>query len=520
MTIAGVTGTAWGQTESLPPPEAGADAGAGGDDGATRLGEVVVHGRAEDLLGIAASPSQGAIGAVDLEDIPLLRRGELLETVPGMVVTQHSGDGKANQYFLRGENLDHGTDFAFSVDGVPVNLRTHAHGQGYSDLNFMIPELVDAIEYKKGPFFAEVGDFSGAGAADIRLVDRLPQSILGAEVGMFGFVRALVAESPRVGSGNLLFALEYNHTDGPWDLPEASNRFNGVLRASWGDPVDHFRVTAGVYAAPDWHATDQVPQRAVDAGLIGRFGTLDTSDGGNTGRGSLAFAFRHDGAGASTRLDLYAVYCRLNLYSNFTYFLDDPVNGDQFEQVDERLVTGARLEQTWRRPWWHLDVENSLGLELRNDYIPEVALYHTRDRELVAVRSDDRVEEFSAGIYARSSVRWTSWFRTLLGLRADIFGVDVHSDTAANSGSDASAIVNPKASFVFGPWAQTELYADIGTGFHSNDARGVTLTVGPDPDQPPGKVPLLARTFGADRFEFLERTRIGRAEGRRQRVRQ
>jgi hypothetical protein len=200
----------------------------------TRMPEVIVRGRAEDLLGSAVSASQGAIGAVDLEDMPLLRRGELMETVPGMVVTQHSGDGKANQYFLRGFNLDHGTDFAFSVDGVPVNLRTHAHGQGYSDLNFMIPELVARIDFKKGPFYAEVGDFSGSGAADIHVVSKLPQSIANAQVGMFGFVRALVADSPALGPGNLLYALEYNHYDGPWDLAEASNRFNGFLRYHWG----------------------------------------------------------------------------------------------------------------------------------------------------------------------------------------------------------------------------------------------------------------------------------------------
>ncbi|HEY6476758.1 MAG TPA: TonB-dependent receptor plug domain-containing protein, partial [Polyangia bacterium] len=251
--------------------------------------EVVVHGRAEDLLGNALSASQGAVGEIDLEDLPLLRRGELLETVPGLVVTQHSGDGKANQYFLRGFNLDHGTDFAFSVDGVPVNLPSHAHGQGYSDLNFLIPELVEEIVFKKGPFYPEVGDFSGAGAANIRLVNTLPEGIANLQVGQFGYARALLAESPTLGPGTLLYAFEYNHYDGPWDVPENSNRYNALLRYHWDRGRDDYTLTASAYWAPQWHSTDQVAQRAVDVGLIGRFGAIDPTDGGNTGRAALAF---------------------------------------------------------------------------------------------------------------------------------------------------------------------------------------------------------------------------------------
>jgi hypothetical protein len=483
LLLAAIPVTSWAQ-----------DAGPAVGDGAeaTQLPEVVVHGRAEDLLGNAVSASQGAIGRVDLEDKPLLRRGELLETVPGTVITQHSGDGKANQYFLRGFNLDHGTDFAFSVDGVPVNLRTHAHGQGYTDLNFMIPELVETIEYKKGPFYAEVGDFSGSGAADVRLLHRLPEGIANAQVGMFGHVRALLADSPTLGSGNLLYGLEYAHYDGPWDLKENSNRVNGLLRYSWGDSEDQLRLTGGVYAAPQWHATDQVARRAVDSGLISRFGSLDTSDGGNTGRGSLYFDWTHNDGDNSTKLNLYGTYYRLNLYSNFTYFLDDPVNGDQFEQLDERFVSGGELRRTWRDTWGGFPVESTVGLQLRNDYIPTVSLRHTRSRELVSVTSDDRVEEFSAGAFATNQIRWTGWFRTAIGLRADLYAIDVNNDTGASSGSKAAAIVNPKASLTFGPWAKTELYLDFGTGFHSNDARGVTLM------SPAGQVPLLVRTIGAE----------------------
>ena len=346
---------------------------------ATEMPEVVVRGRAEDLLGVALSASQGAIGAADMEDLPLLRRGELLETVPGMVVTQHSGDGKANQYFLRGFNLDHGTDFAFSVDGVPVNLPSHAHGQGYSDLNFVIPELVDYMDFKKGPFYAEVGDFSGSGAADIHLVNTLRQGTLNLQGGEFGYVRALAAASPVVGPGTLLYAFEYNHYNGPWVLPESSNRFNGLLRYHWAAAKDQFNVTAGVYAAPEWHSTDQVAQRARCGDTISRFGSLDPTDGGNTGRGALSFNWTRNGDDSVTRLNLYGFYYRLNLFSNFTYFLVDPVNGDQFEQIDRRYVGGGDLKRIWDRKWFGKSVENTIGVQLRNDYIPESGLDYTAD---------------------------------------------------------------------------------------------------------------------------------------------
>ena len=320
---------------------------------------------------MATTSSEGAIGSVDLRDLPLLRRGELLETVPGMVVTQHSGDGKANQYFLRGFNLDHGTDFAFSVDHVPVNLPSHAHGQGYSDLNFLIPELIDSIDYKKGPFYSEVGDFSGAGAAEINLVNTLPHNILNVQAGMFDFVRILLAGSPKIGAGNLLYAFEYNHYDGPWNVPEHSNRFNGFLRYHLQNGDDELNITANAYYAPGWTSTDQVAQRAINEGVISRFGALDPSDGGKTGRYLLSLDWtRHEDYGA-TRLTVYGFYYDHSLFSNFTYFLDDPVHGDQFNQVDKRYVTGADLKQTWNQTWWGAKVENTAGWQVRNDYIPD-----------------------------------------------------------------------------------------------------------------------------------------------------
>jgi len=463
----------------------------------TELPEIDVVGRAEDLLGVATSSSEGSIGEVDVRDLPLLRRGELMETVPGMVVTQHSGDGKANQYFLRGFNLDHGTDFAFSVDDVPVNLPTHAHGQGYSDLNFLIPELIDSIDYKKGPFYAEAGDFSGAGAAGINLVNTLPHGILDLEGGMGDFARLLVADSPKLGAGNLLYAFEYNHYDGPWVVPERSNRFNLFLRYHQQNGDDQFNITANVYEAPDWTSTDQVAQRAINEGLISRFGALDPTDGGHTGRETLTFDWTRKEDYGTTRLTVYGFHYYLNLFSDFTYFLTDPVHGDQFNQVDHRFTSGAELQQNWNQEWWGMKVQNTLGLQVRNDYIPDSGLNHTEDREIVNVEVRDRVEEFSTGLFFDNHVQWTPWLRTDLGVRGDLYAIDVGSQEFGNSGNTTSGIFSPKLGLVFGPWDKMEFYANIGSGFHSNDARGVTISFDSD-HLPQDKVPLLVRSKGAE----------------------
>ena len=488
-----------GIVNDQPPVEPTVAGGLAVTSPPTEMPEVLVRGRAEDILGVAVGASQGAIGGADLKDLPLLRRGEIMETVPGLVVTQHSGDGKANQYFLRGFNLDHGTDFAFSVDDVPVNLPSHAHGQGYSDLNFMIPELVDFIEYRKGPFYPEIGDFSGSGAANVHLVNSLPKGTINLQGGMFGFVRGLVAASPTVGPGTLLYALEYNHYNGPWVVHEDSNRFNGFLRYHWSHSNDQYSLSAGVYAAPNWHSTDHVAQRAIEHGLISRFGALDPSDGGNTGRGALSFNWTRKHDNGATNLTLYGFYYRLNLFSNFTYFLDDPVNGDQFEQIDRRYVGGANLKRRWNQTWFGKDVENILGVQIRNDYLPLSGLDHTVKRQVIGVYIDDRIEEFTTGVYGNNQIQWTDWFRTNVGLRVDVFSIDVASNNRENSGSKTAAIVSPKASLIFGPWKKTEFYFNLGSGFHSNDARGVTATVAAtDVLAPVTKAPLLVRTKGVE----------------------
>ena len=459
---------------------------------------VVVVGRSDSLVGAAESASQGTVGATQLEERPLLRASEVLETVPGMIVTQHSGDGKANQYFLRGFNLDHGTDFATSVNGVPVNLPTHAHGQGYTDLNFMIPELVETVNYKKGVYYADQGDFSSAGAADLEYFHVLPTGIALAQVGMYDYYRTLLAGSPRVGPGNLLYAGELVYNDGPWDNPAHFRKGNGVLRYSVGGDQDGWSVTAMAYKAK-WDSTDQIAQHAVREGIIDRFGTLDDSDGGNSQRYSLSAEWHRTGENGLTRLVAYGYYYDLDLFSNFTYFLDDPVNGDQFEQKDSRWVGGLLASHSWQMTLGPVKMDNTVGAQFRIDTIHN-GLFHTVQRErLSTIRSDDIVETTGA-VYTETREQWAPWFRSIAGLRFDIVNFDVSSNTHQNSGNVTDTIPNPKLALIFGPWANTEFYLDGGLGYHSNDGRGVTTNVEPGSNPPVKVQPAdpLVRTYGAE----------------------
>jgi outer membrane receptor protein involved in Fe transport len=459
--------------------------------------EVEVVGTYETGVGSSDSASEGRVTARRIETRPALRPGEVLEYVPGVIITQHSGDGKANQYYLRGFNLDHGTDFSINVAGMPVNMPTHAHGQGYADLNFLIPELVSGIEYRKGPYYAEVGDFSAAGAANIEYANSLPHTIGSATLGEHDYKRGLLAGSPSVGGGTLLYGIEVVGQDGPWDNPENFRKFNSALRYSRGDRADGFSVTGMAYKA-EWDSTDQIPQRAVDRGLIDRFGTIDPTDGGETSRYSLSYEQHHDFGGGRAAVDVYAMRSRLDLWSNFTYFLDDPVNGDQFEQKESRTVLGLHPRVEFFNKLAGMDNIFKIGLQVRRDDIDPVALYHTVDRQVIGITRQDQVTETSVGIYAEETVHVTEKFRTIVGVRGDRYHFDVNSNIPQNSGKADDSIVSPKLSLIFGPWAKTEYFFNYGYGFHSNDARGTTITTDPGTGAPAGKVDPLVRSKGAE----------------------
>jgi hypothetical protein len=325
----------------------------------------------ESLTGIADAASQGAVVASQIELRPIARAADVLETIPGVVISQHSGEGKANQYYLRGFNLDHGTDFSTTVAGMPINLPTNAHGHGYTDLNFVIPELVSGIQYKKGPYFVEDGDFTTAGSANINYANVLEESIARVDGGSFDYTRALVAGSPRVGEGNLLYGLEAVYNNGPWVKGDNYRKFNGVLRYSVGDARNGFALTAMGYQGT-WDSTDQIPLRAVEDGQIPRLGTIDPSDGGETHRYSLSGEYQRSDATSVTRATVYAIDYELNLWSNFTYFLEHPDTGDQFEQADRRQVYGVKATHRWFAGMFGVDAENEVGFQGRFDDIGRV----------------------------------------------------------------------------------------------------------------------------------------------------
>jgi hypothetical protein len=504
---------------------------------------VNVQGRQDDLVGAANSATQGTVGAQELEDRPILRSGEVLETVPGLIITQHAGGGKANQYFLRGFNLDHGTDFAVFLDDMPLNLPSHAHGEGYSDMNAVIPELVQRVNYEKGPYYADVGNFGSAGSAHLEFFKTLPENFFQVEGGMNGYSRAVFGVSQKLGSGSLLFGGEAYYDDGPWTHPDGYAKFNGMLTYSQGDDARGFSITARGYHGK-WNSSDQIPVTATP--LVGFFGTLNPTDGGNSQRYSLQAEWHRERAKSKTKITVYGFYYDLDLFSDFTYYLDDPVKGDQFEQKDKRWVFGLDAHHTISSQWFGRKVENTLGLQVRNDWVRN-GLYRTENRErtdkndsnacsdepidacnsdpnLAAVLpADTDVNKFTdtmIGFYLENKIQWADKFRTVLAVRGDqaiynvtnltpsyvateLPGAPVVNFAAANSGTATKFLPEPKASLIFGPWSRTEFYLQGGFSFHSNDARGATQREEPiSPDNPfptaTSRIPALVPTKGAE----------------------
>ncbi|WP_426344906.1 TonB-dependent receptor [Pseudoduganella sp. R-32] len=428
---------------------------------------VLVEGARASQLGVADSAGMGSVLQRQLEARTIYRPGELLEATPGLVASQHSGEGKANQFYLRGFNLDHGTDLRTTVDGMPVNQRSHAHGQGWTDLNFIIPELVARLDYSKGPYNASNGDFSSAGATAINYSSRLPQDQASATAGQNGYGRALLAGSRESGDkGSLLYAVEAVHNDGPWTRGDNYRKLNAVLRYSEGFANNGYTITAMAYRGA-WNATDQIPQRAVDNGLLGRFDGIDLTDGGQARRFSLSAAWARSDDKQTTRANAYVINNRLELFSNFTYFLDDPLHGDQFAQPDRRVTSGFDVSHSWHDHMDDMAWSTTLGLQAQNDNIFN-ALQHTQARQVLATVRADHIVETSAALYLQQRLRVTPWLRGEAGARLDRYRFGVGQARAGDT------LASPGISLAFGPWERTEFYLNAGRGFHSNDARGVT----------------------------------------------
>jgi len=459
------------------------------------LDTVRVSSRAQ--LGEAGSASEGEVGVERLALRPLLRPAELLEAMPGMTVTQHSGDGKANQYFLRGYNLDHGSDFATFVLGMPVNMASHAHGQGYMDLNFLIPELVESLRYRKGALAAEDGDFATTGASRIGYMSEIDRPFAQVTAGPYGYQRALAAGSAAAGGGwTLLGAVEGSRYDGPWDQPEDLHRRNAVLRLTRGDERNGAHVDLLSYSA-GWRASEHVPQRAIDSGEIGRYGTLSPNDGGRTHRHSLSGGFAYNQGTGQWTADAWLIDYGLNLFSAPSGFINGP-DGDQHEQADHRKLWGGSLKHQLPAAWLPAGQQLSWGLQWRHDRIGTLGLYDTVDRVRTRTVREDRVSQDSAGVFVELGSRWTDWLRSTVGGRWDTMRATITPTggefNMGNGGKARQSQFSPKLGLIARVAADTEVYLHWARAFRSNDARGATTTVSPADGSATDPLPLLART--------------------------
>ena len=453
------------------------------------------------MLGIADSANEGAVGQAQIGNRVFARTGEVLEVVPGLIVSQHSGEGKANQYFLRGFNLDHGLDFKLSLDGMPINQRSHAHGQGWADLNFIIPELISSIHYRKGPYYAAEGDFANAGSANIFYSDKIDKGLASFGLGQNGYYRTLLANAPKFHDGNMLYALELSHYNGPWDTPDNYRKYNGILRYSEGTSANGFNLTAMAYSGK-WNSTDQIPFNDYKQGLISRWGSMDTSSGANANRYSLSGEWRRADASGTWLAQAYVIQNFLDLYSNFEYTATS-----QFNQRDSRVTSGLNVARSWDVKGLGKEATNTLGIQIQNDNIHNGLQGTTRRvnnncsgldgnlEKIIAQCRTDHIKQSSLGLYAENHVHWNDWFRTVAGLRGDYFrfnNLGLTSSTGVNNTATVNDfITSPKLNVVFGPWTRTEYYYSVGNGYHSNDARGVTAGSGIRSNG-------LVRTFGQE----------------------
>ena len=441
-----------------------------------QTGDVIyVYGRGEKRIGEAIAASEGGVAGADLEIRPLLRPGEILEATPGLIATQHSGGGKANQFFLRGFNLDHGTDYSVYVDDMPMNFRTHGHGQGYLDVNGLIPEAVERVDYRKGPYRADTGDFSFVGSSFITTKDRV-EPFAKAEIGSYGYRRFVAGASTRVGNGDLIAIGQAKFNDGPWELPEDFDGYMGLVKYSAPIGDGDFQLSLNTYNAT-WAPTEQLPERVVGTDLCeDRYCALDTTLRGSTERQILTANYQSD----DWRITGYVQHYDWSLLSNFTYFLDDPVNGDQLNQYDALWTYGGRIER-------NIDLADTLslriGTELRHDAISRVGLDETIDGVKEFTVGAFSVDESSAGLYAEAIWRPLERLMVIGGMRGDWYRFDTEGleGAASWSGLAKDHVFSPKIGLTYEVADGIALYANYGEGFHSNDSRGVTAPVDPAP---------------------------------------
>lgn len=461
-----------------------------------------------------SAATEQTIRAKDLELRPTSTPSDILRLAPGLVIAQHAGGGKADQIFLRGFDADHGTDVAIFVDGIPVNMVSHAHGQGYADLHWLIPETVDRVEVYKGPYFVQFGDIATAGAVNIVTKRRDKDTTFTITGGSFDTQRYLSILSPPEGTPLAPYiAFEGYHNNGPFDNPNNLNRFNLFTKFIILSSATSNLSFLGTLFKSYWNASGQIPAREVRAGRLGRFDSEDNSEGGKTERQNLNLVYNYADTQQSFNAQVWTSWYRLNLFSNFTFFKDDPVNGDGIEQADKRFLGGTYLSYRRSYALFEIPTETLVGFSSRSDYV-QVGLFHDKKRHHLSTTRRSLVDQTNLAWYAQQEFRPTSWLRAQIGTRLDKFFFDVrHIGGTASpiSGSDEGFIANPKVNIILSPfsdnaWAKrSEIYLNFGGGYHSNDARDVIAN--------PGKT-TLPRVLGGElgfRTKLLDRLDMGLA---------
>jgi outer membrane receptor protein involved in Fe transport len=472
------------------------------DSADTDIEELVIWGRSLLLLGTANSASQGVVGYDDFSTRPLARVAELVEVIPGMIATQHSGPGKANQYFLRGFNLDHGSDFSTYFDGMPVNWRTHAHAQGYMDLNFIIPEIIERVDFQKGPYFADSGDFSLAGSNSMKTYDVLDEGFSEITLGSEDELRVVTANSVPFGEGNFLYAFEHQQTNGHFDLEQDVRKYNGLLKYTGDIAGVPSRITLSAYDSI-WTSTNQIPERAVTSGLISRFGFIDPDLGGDSHRYSLAGSFELD----NWDLNLYASSYYMSLINNPTYVLKNPTDGDEFEQEDERRLFGGALRNDAEMELFGLPTTRRIGADLRYDDVNELNLFNTISKRRTSSVREDEAEELSIGLFSEWEISLSEQLRATVGVRIDYYDFDVEALRPQNSGSDSDSLWQPNFGLAYRYSDNLEFYGNYGHGFHSNDVRAAVNTIDPVSGAPAEAQDVLIEGKGSEigfRYDTLQ----------------
>ena len=457
--------------------------------GSGEIEEIIVFGRNTDLVGSAEAASEGSVGGADLLVRPLFKTAELLESMPGMVAVQHSGSGKANQYFLRGFNLDHGTDYSVFVDGMPMNLRSHGHGQGYLDVNGLIPETVERIDYRKGPYRADLGDFSMAGASFIHTIDRLDDNFVSFESGQYGWNRMAGGMSQDTARGTLTFVGEYKQNDGPWEKDEDLNHVSLWSKYLTDTDFGQLMVTFSGYQA-DWDPTEQVPERAFGSTACpDEYCSLDPTAEGETSRWIVTTEVTGDDWSGT----LFAQHYDWTMSSNPTYDY-------QINQFDKRWTIGGKGEKTLIE---EMNYQVIAGANFRYDDASRVGVEHTDRGQFVDPISENEIQEGSYGAFAEATWYATDTLRVIGGVRADYYNFDVTAFNANSSeGSAHDSRVSPKVALAWQALDDVELYANWGRGFHSNDARGIVNTNAPVPGLSPGTGYEVGGRLAVGDFKF------------------